>query len=33
MVEMDGRDSAKCQNGGKKGHMSFWKLLSEIRTK
>ena len=30
---MDGRDSAKCQNSRKKGHMSFWKFLNEEKTK
>ena len=34
MMEMDGRDSAKCQNWGKKGHrLSFFGIVNEENDK
>ena len=33
MMETDGRDSAKCQNWGKKGHRCHLKILNEEKTK
>ena len=33
MIEMDGRDRAKCRNSGKKGHRCYFEILNDNRTK
>ena len=33
MIETDGRDSAKCQNWGKKGHRCHLEILNEEKDK